>query len=578
MSEFMNNSKEIITNFLQTVVIIDDEAYLNEACNNDLIDEEHEELPSNLGRGGVSANEQSEPSDENTEETPEEEHTLNAKLLSDKFAELGLLCTALRPENGDIEKYKPVLKKADIVILDWKLKKDEADGETIKGLIKDVIYDSDENVKKSLRSIVIYSGEDDLKGKLELVKTYLETELSITPSSIDTYALKYEKLQIKIYAKVVQRGDHDATVKFDVEELVDVIIEDFVDQIAGLVPNMAIQSLAELRQNTHKILGVFSKDFDEAYLSHRALLPNPQDAESFMVDLFVSELQSILEDSKKIYEVVNIEQIMDWIGKEFDNERYKRLFLNGVYNFDHNESNSRINETFGFAEDYDLSSEENRAEIVEKKEELNTILKNIFENGYCEPIDCRLLEAKKKKPIKNLTDMLYMNNDIAKRIECDFSILSTIKKRYTNPIPHITLGTIIKDEQNNYFVCITPRCDAARVEQGEYSFPMLPLTLIEGEDKKFELIIHDDEHKKFIIEYKTEKLLTIILKKDEGNENQPVLAKENDGSYIFINNNEKVYKWVADIKRDKAQNISHTFAAQLSRVGFNESEYLRRSY
>ena len=39
MSEFMIKSKEIITNFLQTVVIIDDEAFLDE----DLY-RKHEEL------------------------------------------------------------------------------------------------------------------------------------------------------------------------------------------------------------------------------------------------------------------------------------------------------------------------------------------------------------------------------------------------------------------------------------------------------------------------------------------------------------------------------------------------------
>ena len=47
----------------------------------------------------------------------------------------------------------------------------------------------------------------------------------------------------------------------------------------GLLPNVAIAGLSELRAQTHKLLTMFSRSLDPAYLGHRVLLPNPSEAE-----------------------------------------------------------------------------------------------------------------------------------------------------------------------------------------------------------------------------------------------------------------------------------------------------------
>jgi len=591
MSEFMNYSKGVITDFLQTVVIVDDEAVLNKECLSSTQISASAELPTTIGRGVTS--EESEQTFTETEEdaTP---HQLNAKKLSDKFAEEGLLCTTLRPDDEEIGKYEPVLKKADIVILDWKLKPEESDGETAKKLIKSIIQDANGNAQKSLRTIVIYSGESDLQEKIGSVKDELAEsfeDLGI-PESPNNYSLIYDNLQIKIYAKkATQRAPQDTSILKDEEELVESIIDDFTNQVAGLVPNMALQSLAELRKNTHKILGVFSKELDEAYLSHRMLLPHPQDAENFMIDIFVSEIQSILEDSKQVNSTLNIIQIMNWFKENFDDDRYKRFFINGNYQFNNNDDNNRIISTFSLDASCAIETDEGKNKIIENKEKLSELLKNIFENGYCKlndkkecdpAIDCRLLEAKNKKPIKDLTKYLFLDDDRAEKFEKELSILSTIKKQYDSPEPIMTLGTVIKKQNtDSYFICIVPRCDAARIKCGTAPFIILPLTLRNEEtetNKKFELIIQDGVYRRFAIEYKTENLTVVIFKKEDGLDTEPLLAKKEDDSWYFIDDEDNKYIWVSNLKRDKAQAILNKFAAQLSRVGFNESEYLRRSY
>ena len=587
MSEFIDYSKKIVTNFLQTVVIIDDEAFLDEGlytqytelyskyteCTEKL---DSSGLPSTMGRGVSPEGSQSDP-----ENDPP--HFLNAKTLSDTFADYGLMCTALRPIDGNINLYKKVLKKADIVILDWKLKTGEADGATVKGLIKEIIKDTDGNTQKALRNIVIYSGEEALIEKLVLVKNDLETSLGMIPSKAENFLLEYEKLQIKIYAKEATRRTtttEEREILKSEEDLAKSIIDDFVTQVAGLVPNMAIASLTQIRNNTHKILGVFSKELDAAYLSHRALLPNTLDAESFILDIFISELQSILEDSEIVNSVINIEQIMSWINHEFDEERLRIFFFNGAYDLSDEAKNNIIKQKLGLRNDnWDGDIESIQNSVLSKKEKLYEVIRKILEKGF-EKIKCQFLKGKdeqgKDLEPRHFTKYLYSNPENALQMEEKLSILSSMQTKYTKPLPYMTLGTVIKDQTTScYFLCIVPRCDAARVGSGNTSFLFLPLTL---DDEHFELIVQDDNHKKFSIEYKIKKLITINLKKTTGNNITPLKAQEEDSNYIFVDENDRKYKWIADVKRDKAQAISNKFAAQLSRVGFNESEYLRRAY
>ena len=51
--------------------------------------------------------------------------------------------------------------------------------------------------------------------------------------------------------------------------------------------------------------------------------------------------------------------------------------------------------------------------------------------------------------------------------------------------------------------------------------------------------------------------------------------QEIDGSFVFTSSHNDRYKWIVDIKSLHAQRIVNNYCAQLSRVGLNESEWLR---
>jgi len=570
MNEFLEYSKGVITDFLQTVVVVDDEAFLDEACQTSMLTE----LPATVGRGVTSKR------IEQTFVESDNLHQLNAKKLSDTFAQKGLLCTTLRPTDDEINTYKNVLKKADIVILDWKLKSEEADGKTAKELIKSIIQDTDGNTQKSLRNIVIYSGENNLQEKIESVKNDLAGELE-EPKRPDEYSLVYDNLQIKIYAKkATQRKPLDTSVLKYEDELVESIINDFINQTAGLVPNMALQSLAELRKNTHKILGVFSKELDEAYLSHRIMLPNSYDSELFMVNILISELEALLLNSSNVMTSLAIENIMKWVDENFNEEDYVRLLHNEFVICKDGNKPEGAKDFFSYPSNVQtLKQGTNLLDLLKEKldsdkEKVTELIKKLFTENL-EKTECKLIKQNEKK-LKKLHDFskkIYKSEQSAQEIEDKFAILSTLTTKYMNPKPYLTLGTIIKKE-GSYYLCIIPRCDAVRKQEGEHSYPFLKLK--ESQDK-FSLVIKDPNYKKFKIMDKPEELIMIKMKKDNVDSNIPLYANELKFIGIDELDSEIEYTWIAELKREKAQSILKTFSDKFSRVGYNESEYIRRA-
>ncbi len=55
-----------------------------------------------------------------------------------------------------------------------------------------------------------------------------------------------------------------------------------------------------------------------------------------------------------------------------------------------------------------------------------------------------------------------------------------------------------------------------------------------------------------------------------------IRAKEENGTFVFDTTDKKRFEWVSELKSEHAQRIANNFAAKLSRVGLDESEWLRR--
>ena len=134
--------------------------------------------------------------------------------------------------------------------------------------------------------------------------------------------LSYGHCRIVIYAKSGTPLESDLKHRSISEDgIVERLIEDFADMTQGLLPSIALTSLAAVRENAHKVLDSFSAELDPAFLAHRACLPIPDDSQQHVVSLLDSELHAIMDDASTQEGPADIEAIKEWLSSKFGQEK-----------------------------------------------------------------------------------------------------------------------------------------------------------------------------------------------------------------------------------------------------------------
>ncbi len=144
--DFMDLSTEVAKRFLHTVVFVDDQAIYKEIQQPTALTPPKRMAKKEKG---------------SQEEIHRSAHTLNAKKVTDEFASKGMICSVLKPNEGDntIEYVKQSAKRADVFILDWDINNDS--GETAREIIN-MLISLDDSKYLRLRLIIIYTGEPDI--------------------------------------------------------------------------------------------------------------------------------------------------------------------------------------------------------------------------------------------------------------------------------------------------------------------------------------------------------------------------------------------------------------------------------
>ena len=92
------------------------------------------------------------------------------------------------------------------------------------------------------------------------------------------------------------------------------LIDDFTSMTEGLLPSMALTSLATIRENAHRILDRFDAKLDPAFLTHRACLPFPDESQQHMTTQLASELHALMSDAVATRDPAGMEAIEDWLN------------------------------------------------------------------------------------------------------------------------------------------------------------------------------------------------------------------------------------------------------------------------
>lgn len=542
---FFVASKEIANNFLQNIIFIDDKAF-------DTTDQ----------KGN---------------------HDFDAYAVTKSFAEKQKICAVYKPKTStDIDQLAELAKKADITVLDWQINLDgepvpagaeEEDEENVdpRGphtlkIIREILSDQLLG-QESLKLIIVYTGEIGLQDIRDDICSDLKKQ-GITGLVTNFCEISTDNVRILIIAKPDNEVNLDGTPKskftykpeFNArvkgyEELPDFILEEFTKMTAGLLSNFVLKSLTILRNNTFRLIKVYNKDLDQAFLTHHLLLPNPENSKEQLVDIFSDSVQALLHYNQAGGSVSTTD-IKNWIDtKEFN----KSTAIAG--------KTVEINATFikTWAE-FDFS----RAVEEQWSAKLNTEQEKAVKKG----------KEKLEKDVSLLTNATEIN---AKDIE--FSILTHHKSIFKpiNVEPKLTLGAVIKGYKSGYWVCIQQRCDSVRLS-GITRFLFLPLKDVsEDLDSKFNFVTPDGRRLKLsnksfdlrTIKFTTEEGLDFI--KANGNQGRFIFNPlYKDGHADYHNDKDESYEWILDLKDLHAQRIANDFAHILSRVGLDESEWLRR--
>jgi hypothetical protein len=321
---------------------------------------------------------------------------------------------------------------------------------------------------------------------------------------------------------------------------------------SGLLSNVALKSLGEIRNNTHQILSKFHSGLDASFITHKVLTNPPEETERHAVPLIASEIADILESYQSIRALLDNKMIKTWL----------ELQIKQGLNFD-----GKIGDI--------------------EHEKVLSLVENLLENGVEssksrktgeKSWDEKITEFQQKPdPYSFFTNLFSsFGEEESHRRDLEFANLTSIRSRYNDePLPVLTLGSVIKEkvgEKYSYLICIQPLCDSVRLKNVR---KFLFLSAKKKQNGKFNIAVKEgDDFIKLCVDFNSHnaELIEFLPHK----ERQEVVAKL-DGDFLFFSSaGKRTFEWVADLKFPHAQRIVTQFSEKLGRVGLNESDWLRR--
>lgn len=538
---FFERSKQIANNFIQSVLFIDDELYSDQGNINNRLDGQE---------------------------------------LVKVFSKEKKLCALNNPQNeSDFDDIIEVARLADITVLDWRMnlakrandnlneeedeENDDPRGTFTMKLIKQLLQANN----RELKLILIYTGEPILTQIVDRIFEGLE-DLNVVRLSNNIIGKSNFRIIVAGKPSLEGRLNHNPELKswiLQYAQLPDFLLSEFTKMTEGVVSNVALGAITSLRNNCFKILSVFNKDIDPAFLSHRAMLPIVDDAGDLIKESLMTSFKAIL-DYENLEALCSFQLISKWID---DNDFSNKTIRISKKDFTITKREIKQWQKSGFIEAF----------------------KNIWADKFPQnPVDPSELDKMYRELHKTSLKYFLPDGLSQERIEEDFSILTHHKSNFAAPsyTPRLSLGTIIKGlKSGKYWVCIQQRCDSVRIKEDDVRrFLFLPLIEVTV-GKKFNFLITDNLNiVRLLVDYDTHKLRTIkfMASRDEavyarrfGASKryffQPLYYK---GHTKYDSKNDESFLWIMDLKDNHSQRIANIYASKLSRVGLDESEWLRR--
>lgn len=558
MSAFDDSCKRAATEFLQTVVVVDNMASYEAG---DQLATEAVQV-SELTAPDIFSSADAADAETVAPRTPPD--ALNAAIVSQSFASAGLVCSILRPTKSDRleEEVLEAAARADILVLDWQM--DDQGGLAIT--ITRRLIEQDEQVGGRLRLIAIYTAQSPLAP----VREGLAEGFPKLTRATDRFALSYETTKVIFLTKAAASvAPGEAGLSVDPENLSDRLVQEFAAFAGGLLPNATLAAISGLRRHTHRVLARFDKSLDGPFLTHRTLLASPVDAEQYAANLIMAELSAQVPLDSIVGEFLGKESIREYVEHRVEAGLRPSLMLtksgDKLQELDIAKVCLLIEEGISALSPEDVENYGKLAKI-EKPDKLYPSLKAALHERLYALIDSDVESGKANHERFAIAAKLKRDN-------------STFRPEVKESWPSLRLGSLVVEMvTGTHWICLTPLCDAERIptDGGRFMFAYLA----EGEDGSEFLVRDGDLILRLTGSNKRTHLATHLFEPDELG---VVKARVIDGAAIFESLaenppwNEPVrFRWLGELKPLHAQRFVHRFASSISRIGLDDFEWHRK--
>ena len=564
--EFLNDRVEAAGRFVQTIIVVDDEAEL--AGLPDVV-------PTNIVRPSRS---QSRAARETEAEShaarvvaaaaqPNLTHLLDAKALMDSSLEVGLVCSILRPgpEEDLRTRLKSAARRVDIVSLEWEIHGDN--GNTTISLIQDIVEEDRKNEGR-LRLIVIYTAERARVRILKAIRRQLLTSLSAQDKK--RMNLKVDSgrelrsnigLRIVCFIKPYDTGAPKRLTDDQVaeSELPARILNEFASLSDGLVSNVALATLAAIRDSAHQIVGSFSGNADGPYFHHRATIPNPDEAEDFATNIVLDGLRS----------AVRLQEIgRRFAGRPAVERRLRHLASEG--------NTLRL-----------LTEPGPNGAVCGIDFPVNHVVRIINDGLSKDVYNTIIVQGKPtfSNARRAITTFFVDDWADAQKAMKQFAVLTGIASHpgthdivSGDYVPSLGLGTVVLDKAAKYWLCIQASCDSVRVTEPQ-PFLFVPLEEISGEGRHTVPRVVGGSEINYVAlavggrAYSRSRSIVFSPTSDT----ERVLASYGGkpSKLRFTSVNRIVLEWVADLKQYPALRVAQELGQEMGRLGYDEFEPFR---
>lgn len=556
--------------FLQTVVVIDNEASLNSdsarekeasirAARKRAPTPTKGERASSSAGGGKKTHHANAAlsSQHNIEREP---HRLELNHVSRAFAAQELTCGVYLPSEQDpacrdelVTETARAILPTDACVLDWQLR--EGDSSPAIDAIKQVLK-TDVHEGGRLRLVLVYTAEN-LDDASKQLKTALETDHEATLENCkDGPVITGNHFRIRFVNKPT-RGltpdEHPDVVPWD--GLPERIIREFTALSRGLLRAFALQSVAAVRRDMHRILAQFEEELDPVYAGDRATKLDQDDASGLIVDLLSSELNYTLFHSTLAKQCLNETGLFPWLDEKNTSFRDDADVLEvGGETFHGVNSTSR---------EALLKNREARANGWLGEGSAVRVRKKFF------PTDERAESASlKMAALSTLARTSIGRARPPDGIRLRFGTIVRVQNKGTPQG-----DTAFYDDQAGVFLCLQPSCDTVRITDKR---PFLMVRLVEDERKFVIALPEASGFSRWRVPETDERFLLTPYFNSSHESDSVLAASDGDGEpSCFIDCDKRKWFWLADLRDLAAVEIRDKVLQPFARTGLNSLEWLR---